>query len=412
MKVIPAKSDNINDNNKVINFLLSKNVAESTSRLALDWSNCLVDKGFDVIVSYPAFSHWDFLRWNAGKVLRKTNKNLLVTVLYHGTLLKSLGLFRPHKAIKSTFKYLFNKSQWEGKKLGKVDRRIEFNNYFLYPTIKNMPNADYIIAISGCYTIPHLLYLSAEKGQIISCIPSSYDAMLKEPVDGAWHSYVLGIEKRVNVKRFAVGIGCKKSAEMFGIQVDGVVTPGTDLNLFSDGGRRGEMSPLKVTLFCNTWRPKGLDFGCAVIKRLREECTRGNLVYVGLGSMKKEYEHLFDIHLGFLDGKAFPGALRETDIFIYPSLHDGFGAPPQQAMACGCALATTVIAGTEEYGVHEENCMMAMPNDVETMTNNIKRLIRNSELRDKIRANGIKTMQRFSKEMSTNRLIRFLNQEM
>ena len=105
--------------------------------------------------------------------------------------------------------------------------------------------------------------------------------------------------------------------------------------------------------------------------------------------------------------KTLPDALKESDIFIYPSLHDGFGAPPQQAMACGCALATTRIPGTEEYGVHEENCMMSTPNDVETMTNNVKRLIWNSELRDKIRDNGLKTMKKFSREISTNQLIRF-----
>jgi len=102
---------------------------------------------------------------------------------------------------------------------------------------------------------------------------------------------------------------------------------------------------------------------------------------------------------------------RKTIKYIYPSLHDGFGAPPQQAMACGCALATTRIEGTEKYGIHEENCMMAMPNDVETMTKNVKRLIRNTELRDKIRQNGLKTMKNFSRENSANQLISFLDKK-
>ena len=79
-------------------------------------------------------------------------------------------------------------------------------------------------------------------------------------------------------------------------------------------------------------------------------------------------------------------------------------------MACGCAVAMTIIDGTEEYGVHEENSMMAMPNDVETMVNNVNRLIKDVELRDRIRKNGLLTVKNYSWEASVDKLVKFLNE--
>ena len=52
--------------------------------------------------------------------------------------------------------------------------------------------------------------------------------------------------------------------------------------------------------------------------------------------------------------------------------------------------------------------MMAFPNDVETMTANVKMLIQDSNLRDRIRENGLATAKKYSWNGSTEQLIRFL----
>jgi glycosyltransferase involved in cell wall biosynthesis len=68
------------------------------------------------------------------------------------------------------------------------------------------------------------------------------------------------------------------------------------------------------------------------------------------------------------------------------------------------------VAGVEEYAVHRENCMVAMPNDVRTMVSNVKMLIQDYKLRDKIRENGLSTAKKFSWDLVTDELINCLSQ--
>jgi len=57
------------------------------------------------------------------------------------------------------------------------------------------------------------------------------------------------------------------------------------------------------------------------------------------------------MHEGVADRIIFTGIIRETDrpeallsladLFIFPSLYEGFGLPPLEAMACGTPVAVS-----------------------------------------------------------------------
>ncbi len=42
--------------------------------------------------------------------------------------------------------------------------------------------------------------------------------------------------------------------------------------------------------------------------------------------------------LGFVDDTQLPSLYRAAEAFVYPSLYEGFGMPPTEAMACGCPV--------------------------------------------------------------------------
>ena len=399
---------------KTINFVVTANLADSLARITLEWSKQLVNKKYRIIISYPFISHIDFIRWN---ISQKVNNSNYKNTKYSFLLLIKLVRIYKLRLFSGIIKFIFGLYKWEGRKMGSIPMEINFNPFFILPTNQNMPVADYLIVINGCYFIPHLIHLSKDKGEIIGSLHINYLAAKNDPspVVRGWLEHDLAISKKLNIRILAESQRSKKAAEDLGVKIDDCIPPGVNCEEFSDSGRRGNISPIVILLFCATKPQKGLDFGCDVIAKLREDSTvleKVKFYSVGCpeNQMKPEYRDLFDFHYGYLHRNDFRDALKEADIFLWPEQYSGFASPPLQAMACGCALVTTYIDGTEEYATHEENSMTAMPDDLEKMENNVKRLILDTELRDKIRENGLLTVKNYTWEAAGDKLVKFLNE--
>ncbi len=81
----------------------------------------------------------------------------------------------------------------------------------------------------------------------------------------------------------------------------------------------------------------------------------------------------------------------QSDIFIFPSIEEGWGLTPLEAMACGCVVVGTKTGFVLDLGIHKENMMISEPGDVDAMTNNVEELISNPSLREVLRQNGFNT---------------------
>ena len=393
---------------KTINFIVAANNTGSITRLVAEYSNHLIAKGFDVIVSYPIVSHFDYCQFVAQRKIKKMDSNIQKALYYYGTL---LALF-----IKSIILKIISKDYragWIGKNIYPLNKKIKFNCFLYKPTAKNMPNADYIIVMQE-YLIPHLLYLpEKDKGKIIGSIHLDYSDGINDSnkLTRNWWEFIVSLDQKLNVPLWATSRRSKNFCDTAGIKIGNLIYNGINIDKLIDGNRRGKVNPLRIMLYCDVKPQKGLKFGCAVIKQLRKDLTNSNVEFYSLGSLDGEQHQLFDNNLGYLKEAEYIKAYQESDIFIFPSQYEGFPAPPLDAMACGCALATTCVQGVEEYGIHKKNCMLCQPNDLEGMLKNIKILIENVELRDKIREQGIITANKFSWENSTDKLIEFITNE-
>jgi glycosyltransferase involved in cell wall biosynthesis len=101
-----------------------------------------------------------------------------------------------------------------------------------------------------------------------------------------------------------------------------------------------------------------------------------------------------DIHrLGFVPPADLPDWYRAADVFVFPSLYEGFGLPPIEAMACGCpvlssrrgALAETVGAAAGRLE----------PDDVAQIEAQLTRVATDSGWRERLRAAGLIRARRF-----------------
>lgn len=74
-------------------------------------------------------------------------------------------------------------------------------------------------------------------------------------------------------------------------------------------------------------------------------------------------------------------------IFFSPSLGEGWGLPPAEAMACGCALVCTEIGG-HAYAFDNETALTVQPKDVNQMRDKLMQLIQDSEQRIELAKKG------------------------
>lgn len=97
--------------------------------------------------------------------------------------------------------------------------------------------------------------------------------------------------------------------------------------------------------------------------------------------------------LGFVDDVSLPVLYRAADVMVYPSLFEGFGLPPVEAMACGCPVLSSTRGALAE--VVDAAADILDPERIDSITEGLKRLAAHPESRTRLRSAGIANAQRF-----------------
>ena len=80
-------------------------------------------------------------------------------------------------------------------------------------------------------------------------------------------------------------------------------------------------------------------------------------------------------------------------VFIYPSIYEGFGLPPLEAMACGAPVIASRVPSVDE----KVACLVS-PTDVEEITSAMVQLLSNSSAREKLSIAGREHAAKFTWE--------------
>lgn len=98
--------------------------------------------------------------------------------------------------------------------------------------------------------------------------------------------------------------------------------------------------------------------------------------------------------LGFVSDADLPALYTGAALFAYPSLYEGFGMPPLEAMACGVPVISSDKGSLGE--VVGDAAEIVEPESVDSIAAALSQLCLNSQLRENFRRKGLARAQEFS----------------
>ena len=139
------------------------------------------------------------------------------------------------------------------------------------------------------------------------------------------------------------------------------------------------------------------------VAMLRDAGSKHQLVIVGQKAWKFDEELALVEELGMGDRVRYLGYVTDADLpalysaadaFAFPSLHEGFGLPVIEAMACGVPVLTSNISATAE--VAGDAAVLVDPLSVDAIRDGLRRLIEDADLRGDLSTRGCARAAEFS----------------
>ena len=97
--------------------------------------------------------------------------------------------------------------------------------------------------------------------------------------------------------------------------------------------------------------------------------------------------------LGFISDAELPSLYHAAGACVYPSLYEGFGMPPVEAMACGCPVLCSDRGALGE--VIGDAALIADPEDIHDVSRKLRAMAADSDLRERLRQRGLRQARRF-----------------
>jgi glycosyltransferase involved in cell wall biosynthesis len=118
--------------------------------------------------------------------------------------------------------------------------------------------------------------------------------------------------------------------------------------------------------------------------------------------IEKKVDELFlkdrVLFLDYVSQKNLPHLYSEAGAFVFPSLYEGFGLPPLEAMACGCPVIVSNVASLPE--VCGDAGYYVDPYRVESIAEGIYQVLTDESLRQSLIEKGLIRAKLFSWEKS------------
>ncbi|MFV9567104.1 glycosyltransferase family 4 protein [Thermoanaerobacter mathranii] len=273
--------------------------------------------------------------------LKKEEVDLLYSTTHHGPLAYKNQIITIHDLLPIHFNY---KNSFQ---------RILQTNYFKFVLPRIIKRTKKIITISDCTKSDIIKYFNVQEEKIMR-IYNGYDKNLFFPRDNA-KSYIY---EKYKVEDYILAVGASYPHKNYDTLIKAIsLISDKNVSLIIVGGR-------------NEYRN--------YLKKLTRELNLADKV----------------LFIEYVPQEDLPYFYSAAKCLVYPSLYEGFGLPPLEAMACGCPVITSNTSSLPE--VVGDAGVMVNPYNVEEIARAIDLVLSNENLRREMIEKGLKQVQKFS----------------
>ena len=156
----------------------------------------------------------------------------------------------------------------------------------------------------------------------------------------------------------------------------------------------------------NAYPHKNLDFLITSFKKVYEKNNNLRLVLVGKEDyfyknikqlVEKEFSNIQDkpvIFSGYVPDDKLEIFYKKALVYVFPSLYEGFGLPPLEAMAKGCPVLSSNVSSMPE--ILADAALYFNPRDEQDFLNKLDLILKDRDLREKLVKVGEIRCQKFN----------------
>ncbi len=263
---------------------------------------------------------------------------------------------------------------------GKVITTIHDLTYILYPETMDKKNrerlkkdmintvnrVDYILTISENSKNDIIKYLNIPEDKITVIYPG-VDEMYKQVLD---EKHIEKIKRKYNIiGRYLLYLGTLEPRK----NIETIIKSYNDFIKSSDEDIKLVLAGKKGWLYDS------------IFNLVSEYGLENNVVFTD-----------------YVDDSDKPALYQGAEIFLFPSLYEGFGIPVAEAMASRTPVITSNSSSLPE--VAGDSAIITEPLDYRKISESIKKILRDSNIRQKMIENGIKQVEKFNWDDSAEKL--------
>ena len=293
---------------------------------------------------------------------------------------KSIKAFNMHR-YDSNIKNIVHQIYCSGKAIGAALHPGKYDKFILKINDNTIRNADCIIATSWP-TAYMVSKLSEPKGKKFYFIQDFE----------IWDNRILGEESyKLNLNKIVIANWIKERIKNLGVDISDipVIYNGIDFELYNISRSYNTKEKMHFLMLDHPLEKKGVSYGVRVFNKIKQKFPEVQLKMFGMkrSAFVPDYAEYYENPTR----DVLVNLYNESDVFLFPSLEEGWGLTVIEAMASGCAIVGTNTGCLLEIGRDKYNCMKSNPKDVDSMFENVIEIMENDKLFYKLVQHGKET---------------------